>query len=84
MKDYSTKTCNIEAIVWTGENFKQIEDFIGLGFPGIHYTGGDNPPKLITNYRIYPIHKGDYVIKYIDNSVSVIDSKAFNEIFEAD
>lgn len=73
VKKYIKKTPIVEAVQWTGYNFDEIQDFVGVG--NVRFMRETNPPEIyiITEYQALHPGIGDYVVK---NSYSSLDMYA--------
>lgn len=87
--EYRSKYYSVEAIVFTGYNFKEVNDFTGnrLAWQSKEMTWDDsNPPadlKVIVK-GIIPKHLniGDYVVKLSSGKYMVYNKTDFESLFD--
>lgn len=79
---YIKKTPVVEAVQWTGYNFDEIQDFVGVG--NAKFMRETNPPEIyiITEYQA--LHPGirDYIVKNSYGSFDTYTKSYFEQSFE--
>lgn len=82
VRRYIKKPAAIEAVRWTGYNFNEIQDFVGIG--NVHFMRETNPPKIyiVTETGAVYALPGDYVTKDSSGEVLTYTKKVFDAYFE--
>lgn len=77
---YRKKPVVIEAIQWTGENIKEISDFMGVSH--ISYELPSNKLSIITLEGTMIAKKGDFIIKGVEGEVYPCKPDIFAKTYE--
>ena len=79
---YIKKTPVVEAVRWTGYNFDEIQDFVGVG--NAKFMRETNPPEIYI-----PIPEGaeyasigDYIIKFADGEIRTCGADFFKSTYK--
>jgi hypothetical protein len=78
---YRKKPSIIEAIQFTGDNYKDCHFFIG-GLQGRNYDPTLNYPNIRTLEGVMRISVGDYIIKGVDGEFYPCKPDIFNKTYE--
>ena len=86
---YKSKYYSVEAVVFTGKNFKEINDFTGniVAWQSKEKDwNNDNPPEDLKVILLgdFPQHikKGNYVIKLSNEHYITLDECSFEGLFD--
>ena len=82
IKKYIKKPSVLKAVHWTGHNFNEIEELVGVN--NAHFLGIPTPDKIyiVTETGAVYALPGDYVTKDPNGQVSTYTKKVFNAYFE--
>lgn len=82
---YRVKQAKVKALLWEGNNFKEVMEFLGKALISEEYAFGSRTPNALTVNTpegwIVAI-PGDYIAKTVNNSYFVYKPDIFNEMFE--
>ncbi len=76
-KKYRKKPVVIEAVEWTGDNYKECSDFIGDNF-----NNTLNYPNIKTLEGDMRVSKGDYIIKGIKGEFYPCKPDIFKQTYD--
>lgn len=82
---YKTKPCEIEAVEFRRDNWKEVKEFCNnkvLGMTIERHPNGKAHCNLETNNGLVLVTEGDYIIKDVDDFYTC-DSEVFHEKYEA-
>lgn len=82
IKKYIKKQVSIIAIKWTGNNFSEIQEFVGLG--NAYFQRMTDPPKVYipTPSGVEYASVGDYIIKFADGEIRTCGADFFELTYE--
>ena len=75
---YKTKPCEIEAIQWTGNNGKEVLEFVRNKY----YISFDGDLYLVTLENEMKVNFGDYIIKDLRGDFFPCKPDVFVKMFE--
>ena len=78
IKKYHKKTVEVEAVQWTGDNIKEIEDFT----KGNIVINEDNELYIYTLEGVHLASVGDYIIKGIKGEFYPCKPDIFEQTYE--
>lgn len=78
---YRKKPVLIEAVKWTGENVKEMTEFMGI--PHISYEIPSGKLSIVTLEGVMTAKKGDYIIKGIQGELYPCKPDIFAETYES-
>ncbi len=81
---YRTKTKKIEAVRWTGKNFKEVDDFLMSFGTLIDWDYQTDVPELVVRIGPNDIHAkaGDWIVTCRSGSLCVCDDGIFQQTYE--
>lgn len=90
IKQYKKKSAVIDAIQWTGDNLREIINFIGWHesasqkwtWEEYEYVVANEGLKIFTLYGPIMASIGDYIIKDIDGECFPCEQEIFDEIYD--
>ncbi|MGT2812194.1 hypothetical protein [Streptococcus minor] len=77
---YRKKPILIEAAKWTGENVKEIMEFMGI--PHISYEIPSGKLSVVTPEGVMTAKKGDYIIKGVRGELYPCKPDIFEQTYE--
>ncbi|HEM6505078.1 hypothetical protein ACSBRS_010610 [Streptococcus suis] len=77
---YRKKPVLIEAVKWTGENVKEMMEFIGI--PHISYEMPSGKLSVVTLEGVMTAKKGDFIIKGVQGEFYPCKPGIFAETYE--
>ena len=77
---YRKKPVIIEAVKWTGENVKEIADFMGV--ESVPYDLNTHDLSIMTLEGVMVAKKGDYIIKGVQGEFYPCKPDIFVETYE--
>ena len=77
---YRKKPVTVEALQWTGDNIKEVDQFVGCS---VSVRAWDRVLYLYIDEKTYPLNKMDYIIKEPNGRVYPCSWETFQEAYEA-
>lgn len=76
---YRKKPVTVEALQWTGDNIKEVDQFVGCE---VSCRAWDRVLYLYINEKTYPMNRMDYIIKEPNGRVYPCSWETFQETYE--